>query len=271
MTILVTGSTGNVGRHIVNHLLQAGQRVRVLLRDREAVKNLPSEVEAVYGNLTQPETLISAFKGVTGLHLMTMASGELLKTGSEIIELASIAGVKRVTLLWSGEKGPVEPIVEASDLEWTQLQPVEFMSNALLWSESIRAEGVVREPFPNNLNAMIHEADIGAVAATVLIEDGHAGKTYTLTGPEALTIPDKVHIISNAIGKDIRFVELTKEQARERLIKSGVSDDMADHVIGWYENPPKIGYTVDPTVEEITGRPARTFAQWASEHIADFS
>lgn len=271
MTILVTGSTGNVGRHVVNHLLQSGQRVRVLLRNRAAVKNLPSEVEAVYGNLTQPETLIPALKDVTGMHLMTMASGELLKTGPEIIELATKAGVKRVTVLWSGEKGQVEQIVEASDLEWTQLQPVEFMSNALLWADSIRTEGVVREPFPDNLNAMIHEADIGAVAAKALVEDGHAGKTYILTGPEALTIPDKVRVISDAIGKDIRFVELTKGQARERLIKSGVADDMADHVIGWYENPPEKGYTVVSTVEDITGRPARTFAQWASEHIADFS
>jgi uncharacterized protein YbjT (DUF2867 family) len=271
MTILVTGATGNVGRHVVNHLLQSGQRVRVLLRDRAAVKNLPPEVEPVYGNLTQPETLIPALEGVTGMHLMTMASGEILKTGAEIIELATKAGVKRVTVMWSGERGPVEPIVEASDLEWTQLQPVEFMSNALLWADSIRSEGVVREPFPNNLNAMIHEADIGAVAAKALVEEGHAGKTYTLTGPEALTIPDKIRIISDAIGRDIRFIELTKEQARERLIKSGVDDDMADHVIGWYENPPKHAYTVVPTVEEITGRSARTFTQWASEHIADFS
>lgn len=273
MTILVTGATGNVGRHVVAQLVQAGQRVRALTRN-PANANLPEGVEVVYGDLSAPESLAPALHGVTGIHLITFSSEGFgpLQTGPEIVEMALKAGVRRVTVLWSGEKGPVEQAVEASSLEWTYLQPPsEFMSNALMWAESIRSEGVVREPFGNSLDAMIHEADIGSVAAIALTTDGHAGKTYTLTGPEVLTISEKVRAISAAIGRDIQFVELTEEQARERMREKGAQDDVIDFVIGWHANPPESAFTVVPTVEEVTGRPARTFTQWVAEHVQHFN
>lgn len=271
MTILVTGATGNVGRHVVNQLVKSGQRVRALTRNPAAAR-LPEGVEVVYGDLTLPETLVPVMEGVKGIHLMTSSggSGSMLQTGTEIVEIATKAGVRRVTMLWSGKNGTVEEAVKASNLEWTLLQPSEYMSNTLLWAESIRTESVVQEPFGDALNAFIHEADVGAVAATALVEDGHAGKTYTLTGPEALTVRDKVRIIGLVLGRNIQFSELTNEQARERMKKLGVSDDMIEYVIEWHENPPKEAYTVVPTVKEITGKPARTFAQWVEEHIKHF-
>lgn len=271
MTILVTGATGNVGRQIVNQLVRAGQTVRALTRNPANAK-LPEGVEVVYGDLTAPETLTSALNGVTGIHLITFNSDGFtpLQTGPKIVELAKNAGVRRVTVLWNGEHRPVEKAVEASDLEWTFLQPVEFMINALQWGESIRSEGIVREPFGHSLSAIIHEADIASVAVTALVEGGHSGKTYTLTGPEALTLLDKVRILGEVIGRNIQFVELTEEQARERMRKNGAPDDAIDYVIGWYAKPPESAYTVVPTVEQITGRPARTFTQWAAEHIHHF-
>lgn len=167
-----------------------------------------------------------------------------MQNGPEIVGLAKKAGVRRVTVLRGGEKGSVEQAVEASDLEWTHLQPVEFMANALDWTESIRTEGVVREPFANSLSAMIHEADIGAVAARVLIDGGHGGKTYTLTGPEALTLPQKVRTIGAAIGRDIQFVELTEEQAREKWRESGYPDEVIEFFVMVHGNTPAVGYTV---------------------------
>ncbi|WP_199616972.1 NmrA family NAD(P)-binding protein [Paenibacillus alkalitolerans] len=272
MTILVTGATGNVGRHVVNQLVRSGQHVRALSRN-PAAANVPEGVETVYGDLTAPETLVPALKGVKGIYLMTsVAGGSPLQTGSEIIELAEKAGVRRAAILWSGEKGTVERAAEASGLEWTFIQPYcEFMSNTLIWAESIRSESVVREPFGDSLNAVIHEADVASVAATALSKDGHAGKTYILTGPEALTPRAKVRIIGEALGRDVRFIELTKEQARERLKKLGVSEDMIEYVLKWHENLPKEAYTVVPTVQEVTGQRARTYAQWVADHLQDFS
>ncbi|USK35838.1 NAD(P)H-binding protein [Bacillus sp. F19] len=271
MTILVTGATGNVGRHIVNQLVKAGHHVRALTRNPSSAK-LPEGVEVVYGDLTEPKTFAPALNGVTGIHLITFNSDGYtpLQTGPEIVELAEKAGVRRVTVLWNGEKGPVERGVEASDLEWTFLQPVEFMSNALQWAESIRLEGIVREPFGDSPSAMIHVADIASVAVAALIGNGHAGKTYTLTGPEVLTVLDKVRILGAAIDRDIQFFELTEDQARERMREQGSPEDAIDFVLGWYANPPKSAYTVVPTVEQVTGLPARTFTQWAAEHVHHF-
>lgn len=272
MTILVTGATGNVGRHVVDQLLRAEQRVRVLTRNPKAA-NLPDGVEVVTGDLGAPHTLLPAFNDVTAMHLITFDGdgGAPLQTGPEIVELATSAGVRRVTVLWSGEEGPVEQAVEGSELEWTLLQPtVEYMSNMLVWAESIRADGLVQEPFGDRLDAAIDEADIGAVAATALLENGHAGRSYTLTGPEVLTVPDKVRAIGAAIGRDLKFVELSENQTRERMRKSGSAEDVIDFVIGWYASPPEAAYTILPTVEEIIGRPARTIAQWAAEHAEIF-
>ncbi len=271
MTILVTGATGTVGRHVVDQLRQAGQRVRALTRN-PAKASLPDGVEVVGGDLAAPETLGPALDGVTGLHLITFGGDDYatLQTGPEIVELAMKAGVRRVTVLGGGGMGPVEQAVEDSDLEWTHLQPVEFMANTLHWAESIRAEGVVREAFGGRLSAMIHEADIGAVAATVLSEEGHAGKTYTLTGPEALTPPQMVHTIGAAIGRDLQFVELTEAQARARWRASGYPDEAIEFFVFVQRDTPPVGYTVVPTVERVTGRPARTFAQWAAEHAGAF-
>ncbi|MGH8929549.1 MAG: NAD(P)H-binding protein [Egibacteraceae bacterium] len=271
MTILVTGATGTVGRQVVDQLQRAGQRVRALTRN-PAKANLPDGVEVVGGDLAAPETLGHALDGVTGVHLITFGGDDYatLQAAPEILELATKAGVRRVTVLMGGERGPVEEAVEASDLEWTLLQPVEFMANTLEWAESIRGEGIVREAFGDMLSAMVHEADIGAVAATVLSEDGHGGRTYTLTGPEALTVPQKVRTIGAAIGRDIRFVELTEAQARARWRESGYPDEAIDFFVFVSRDTPPVGYTVVPTVEQVTGRAPRSFAQWAAEHADAF-
>ncbi|MGG3575436.1 NmrA family NAD(P)-binding protein [Bacillus gobiensis] len=270
MTILVTGATGTVGRHVVDQLIQRGQKVRALTRN-PLQANLPADVEVVSGDLSDPSTLVSALVGVNCMHLITTgAEYTPLQTGPEIVELAEKAGVRRVTVLWNGEKGPFERAVEASALEWTQLQAFEFMANARKWANSIRSEGLVRDLFGGSRIAPVHEADIGKVAAVALTEDGHEGKIYTLTGPESLSVQDKVRIISEVIGREIRFVESSEEEERKQMRRMGVQEDAINYVIRWHLNPPKSAYTVTPTVEEITSRPAQTFTQWVSEHMQYF-
>jgi uncharacterized protein YbjT (DUF2867 family) len=271
--ILVAGATGTVGSQLVNHLFQAGHHVRALTRN-SAKANFSAGVEVVTGDLTVPETLVPALEGATALHLINFNSGsdsyDTLQTGAEIVELAKKAGVQRVTVLMGGEKGSIEQAVEASDLCWTFIQPVEFMSNMLEWADSIRAEGVVREPFGKRLSAIVHEADIAAVAAAALVEEGHAGQTYTVTGPEALTPPQMLQLIGASIGQDLKFVELSEEQARQRWQEAGYPDEVIEFFVWAHGNTPPIGYTVVPTVEQVTGRPPRTFAQWACEHVEVF-
>jgi uncharacterized protein YbjT (DUF2867 family) len=268
VTTLVTGATGNTGRHVVAELVRRGERVRALTRDPAAAAGrFPAEVELVAGTHTAPKSLDAALDGVSRLHI-TVTAG-LAEVGPELVRRAVDAGVRRITVVWGGWVGPVEEAVANSGVEWTRLEPQEFMCNTLNWAESIRAEGIVREPydFPS---ALVHEADIAAVAAVALLDDGHAGRAYNLTGPESPTPRERIAILSEAIGRDVAFVRITHEQALDRLMATGVPRADAEYVIGWYAAPNDASTTVVDTVEQVTGHPARTFTQWTTEHANHF-
>ncbi|WP_327087956.1 NAD(P)H-binding protein [Nonomuraea sp. NBC_01738] len=272
MTVLVTGATGTVGRHVVDALLAAGAPVRALTRN-PATANLPEGVEVIAGDLAVPGTLEAAFDGVEAVHLINFAGDDYqpLTEGDKIVELAVRAGVRRVTVLGGRADGPLEAALAATDLEWTLLNPVEFMSNtSKWWADTVRQGETIKEPFGGRLSAMIHEADIAAVSATVLIEGGHGGQTYTLTGPKAITTTEKARILSEAIGAPVSFTELTEEQARAKWASEGMGQEIIEFLVGALGNTPEIGYTVVDTVERVTGRPARPFAQWAKENAASF-
>ncbi|MDF2710873.1 NmrA family NAD(P)-binding protein [Nonomuraea muscovyensis] len=270
--ILVAGATGNVGRPLVEQLLTAGHRVRALTRD-PAKANLPAGAEAVAGNLSDTSSLAAAFTGVGAAHLISFNGEDFspLTNGPEIVALARKAGVRKVTIL-KGDvgKSPLEEAVEAGGLEWTHLAPVEFMSNALEWAESVRTEGVVREAFPEAKSAMIHDADIAAVAAAALTGDGHAGQEYWLTGPEALTPAEKVSTIAEVLGREVRYVPLGTGEVVEQWRREGYSEEDVAFFLAMRTDPPIPGDTILPTVEQVTGRPARTFAQWVRENAAAF-
>ncbi|MEO8608614.1 MAG: NAD(P)H-binding protein [Chloroflexota bacterium] len=271
MKILVTGATGTVGRNLVEQLVEMGHQVRALTRN-PAKANFSEGVEVVTGDLTTPATLTPALEGISGLHLINFGGDDFapLQTGAEIIAMAEQAGVERVTVLRGGSKGTVENALESSSLAWTFLEPVEFMSNILKWSYGIQAAGAVRQPFGDRKTAIVHEADIAAVAAGVLTSEGHAGKSYSISGPEVTTPREMTRMIAEVLGREIQFVDLTPDQARAEWGTFGIPQDVIEFLLWVYANTPPHGYTVVPTVEQITGRPAHTFAQWTAEHTAAF-
>ncbi len=269
---MVTGATGHIGGYIVSELLKNGHRVRALTRKPEKA-NFLEEVDVVSGDLNRPETVASAFDGVTGVHFITI-NGEgfgPLESAPELVRLAEEAGVQRATILWNGIPGPVEDAVKASRLEWTILQPQEFMSNAFEWSDSIRKENVAVESFGHRKTAYVHPADIASVAVAALTQNSHAGKELVLTGPEVLSPVKAVQIIAETTGKDIRFEERSEAEERLRMIKEhGLEQEMIDHVISWQKNPPPEAYTISPVIEQVTGRPPKTFRQWAEVNAYNF-
>ena len=270
MRILVTGATGQVGRHLVEELRQGRHEVRALTRDPDNA-DLPDGVQAVGGDLTQLETLGSAFDGVDAIHFITFGGDEFadLANGADLVDLAEQNGVRRATVLGGWSPTSVETELRRSSVDWTLLQPVEFMANTLEWADELKSRGTLSAlaAYPS---AMIHEADIAAAAAHALTERGHAGRTYPLTGPEALTPQERIHILAEETGRDLTFVQLTQEQERARLRGYGYDDDYVEFGIRLATSPPAAAGRVLPTVPEITGRPARTFAQWAQEHAAHF-
>ncbi len=276
-TVVVAGATGNVGREVVRHLAEAGHVVRALTRDpARAAGKFPAGVEVVAGDLRDATTLAGVFEGATALHLINFGGDDygLLDNGHDIVKLAVAAGVRKVTLLRGGERGTVEEALEAAgeagSLEATFLHPVEFMSGGLDWAEQIKAEGVVREGFADRLSAMVHESDIGAVAAHVLTSDGHAGRSYTITGPEVLSVPDKLAAISAALGKKIELFELTADEQVAAWKAKGFPDEVIEFFVWAFGNTPEEGRTVSSTVEDLLGRPALPFRQWAEENVAAF-
>jgi uncharacterized protein YbjT (DUF2867 family) len=271
MRILVAGSTGRVGGQLVDQLVKAGHEVRALTRHPEKAV-FPEGVEVFGGDLTRPESLTAAMQGITGLHLINFGGDnyESLQTGHEIVAMAEKAGVSRVTVLRGGAETELERAVQSSTLAWTFLNPVEFMSNILGWADSIRAEGLVRQPFGDRKTAIVHEADIAAVAASALTEEGHGGKSYTITGPEVLTPRALTQIIGATIGRDIQFAELTEAEAQAQWSAAGIPPQIIDFLLFVYGNTPEIGYTVVPTVENITKHPPRRFEQWVKEHMDVF-
>ncbi|MBV8933255.1 MAG: NAD(P)H-binding protein [Kutzneria sp.] len=263
--ILVTGATGHIGRDIAGRLSEAGASVRALTR-HPATASLPSQVDALRGDLTEPESVRRALDGVDRLYLYSAAHAT-----TEFLDLASRAGVRRVVMLSGLGTSPdvVERAVGAAGIEWTHLRPGAFATNALQWAPSVRANGVVRTPYGDATDAPIHEADIGEVAAAALLREDHVGRRYELTGPESLTYREQVALIGEAIGRDIAFIEESPEQARERMIRT-IPEAIVEELLGLWADRVGEPAAVLPTVRALTGHPARTFAQWAADHAADF-
>jgi uncharacterized protein YbjT (DUF2867 family) len=264
--ILVTGATGNIGRLVVDELLAAGATdIRALTNNPEKAA-LPPEVEVVRGYLGRVETLRGVFDGVEKMYLAPLET-----TVREVTTLAAKAGVRHIVDV-SGPKdswwAPVATAVEESGAAWTHLSPGEFMDNMLVWAEQIRTTGQVRDGYPDAANAPIDLGDIAAVAATVLLQDGHIGKEYLLTGPETLTRAEMVRQIGAALGREVPYVEVEHEEA------IAVLEPAMGEFARWYVDAMRdyIAYPqqANGTVEEITGRPATTFAEWARKKVDEF-
>jgi uncharacterized protein YbjT (DUF2867 family) len=273
--ILVTGATGNAGSAVVRALLDRGERVRGLVRSAE--HELPAGVEPAVGDLNRPESLAAGLSGASGLFLL---SG--YRDMPRVLAQARQAGVERVVLLSGGAavaadvSNPIsqymirsEEAVRGAGIAWTILRPYEFMSNALRWAEELRAGAVVRAPFANVRVAVIDPRDIGAVAATALLADGHDGKSYRLSGPKPLLPEDRVRILAVALGRELRFEAQPDDEARAEMSAS-MPPEYVDaffhfYLDGWVEESQVLS-----TVEQVTGREPRTFEQWAFEHADRF-
>ncbi|SDP73532.1 Uncharacterized conserved protein YbjT, contains NAD(P)-binding and DUF2867 domains [Actinopolyspora xinjiangensis] len=269
--ILVTSATGNIGRRLVRELHGAGFAVRATTRNPGGA-DLPAGVEVVHGDLADPSSLRDAFAGVDGVFLLG-SPGDV----PGMLHLAAEEGVRRVVLVSSllAETHPDsfigsgalagEKAVRDSGLAWTVLRPWEFTSNALWWAPSIREHGSVYSHEVPEGSQVVDPADIAAVAARALTEPGHERRIHPLTGPERLTVARRVAVLSEELARPVEFVELSTEQARQRMLRympAGIVEDMLSTEGG------------DPglpdTVRRITGRPARTFRQWAREHVEAF-
>ncbi|MER6948910.1 NAD(P)H-binding protein [Nonomuraea sp. NPDC000554] len=270
--IAVTGATGNVGGQLVSLLTAAGERVTALSRQ---TAEPPQGVRHVQADLDDPTSLKGAFDGVRALFLLV--AGE---DPQAILDAARDAGVRRVVLLSSQGAGTrphvyrhpaaFEEAVRGSGLEWTILRPGGFHSNAYAWAESVRAARTAAAPFGDIGLPTIDPADIAEVASTALREDGHAGRTYELTGPALTTPRERAAALGAALGEPVRFIEQTRQEARTQMLRF-MPEPVVEGTLAILGEPTDAEQKVSPDVERILGRAPRSFADWAGRNVAAFA
>jgi uncharacterized protein YbjT (DUF2867 family) len=276
--IFVTGATGNVGGELVRALVDAGRPVRALVRDDAARARLPAGADAVLGDLSRPETFAHGLEGVSALYLLAGYEGL-----AELLAAARDAGAERAVLQSSSSVpgGDVtnavaryhllsEQAVRESGLRWTFLQPNSFMSNALQWREQLQAGDTIRAPFADVRVASIDPSDIAAVAAAALTSDEHAGRSYRLSGPESHLPVDRVAVLARVLGRDLRFEAQSDDEARAEMT-AAMPAEYVDAFFSFFVDGALDESEVLPAVQDVTGRPPRTFERWARAHADAFS
>lgn len=282
--ILVTGSTGNTGSEVVGELARRGAPVRALVRDAgKAAELFGADVQIAQGDYERPDTLEAAMDGVEAVYLVAPASPDMVALEANVIEAAKRMGVRRVVKHSALGAAPDSPIPVArwhgeserrlaeSGLAYALLQPNFFMQNFLDFAPTIASEGAIYAPMKDGRISMIDCRDIAAVAATVFTEEGHEGETYVLTGPEALSFGQAAKKLSRVIGKEVRYVDISPEQAKQAMVEEGMPEWFADDLVSAYQIFSEgHGAMINDVVARVAGREPRTFEEFACEAAPAF-
>jgi uncharacterized protein YbjT (DUF2867 family) len=282
MPCLITGATGEIGSRVVRLLLQQGARPRIFVRDAvKARARYQDRVDIFVGDLADSRSLQAALVGTDALFLVN-SGPEIPIRDEAAAKSAKSAGVKYLAKLSSMDAQQTvgtgawhargEAAIRATGIAYTFLQPTGFMSNALHWGASIKAQGMVRSPTGEGRIPFIHPDDIAAVASKVLMTSEYNGQSLPITGPEALSYREMTTKIGAAIGKPLEFQPVAEQQESQRMLASGDSTEIVAAHLSIYRaiREGRLAATND-NVERILGRKPRTFDLWIQENIAEFS
>jgi uncharacterized protein YbjT (DUF2867 family) len=285
--ILVIGATGPTGSEAVRQLLLRGEAVRALTRDRAKAEAIPAlaGTELVVGDSSRPDTLGRAFDGADRVYLVPptelgwddMQSGLVAAAGragvSHIVKLSAIgAGPDQpsmsLTFHWQGEQE-----IEASGIPYTHLRANSFFQNTLYDATTIKEEGKFYSCVGDARFAKIDARDIGEIVAAVLTEDGHAGKTYELTGPEPLTYDDLAGRLTAVLGRSIHYVDMSADAYAAALattvFPAWFAREAADIYGRGFYRAGQGAFTTD-AVQTLLGRPPRRFDDFVRDYAEAF-
>ncbi len=281
--ILITGATGTVGRALLDQLATTDTPLRAMTRHPDRA-DLPPGVEVVGADLNDPASLQRAMDGVEKVFLLSGGPDGPRHDGN-LATAAARAGVTQIVKLSAltvGDEDAEDPItlwhragehaVRDSGVPWTFLRPTAFMSNALMWAETITSHDTVYAPYGDGRTATIDPSDVAETAAVTLTGTGHDGRVYPLTGPQALSPQDQVTILADVLGRPLRYVDAPTETVRTAMTDGGMPEVLADAVLALMATALRpSAATVEPAITTLTGHPARTFATWAHDHQDAFT
>lgn len=273
-----------VGREVVRQLADRGIQVRALARNPQKAQFLKrSAVEILPGDLEVPGTIAAALKGVEKVFLLSPADPRQVELQGNVVAAAQRSGVLHIVKLSTLGASPNSPLaqarwhrqteeqIEASGIAFTHLRPHNFMQNTLNFAPSIAAEGQFRAPLGEGKISLVDARDVAAVAAACLTEDGHEGRIYRITGPEALTYYQVTEKISTAIDKEITYMNISSEEARKTMIGAGMSEWYVNDLIELYRQFQEgKGARVTDTIQRIAGKPPITYDRFALDYAHVF-
>lgn len=272
-TILVTGATGNVGRHVVDGLLADGVHVRALVRN-PSLAGLPPAVELVPGDLTDPESVSAAVEGADATFLLWPfyspdgVEKVVERLTGHVVYLSATSVKDDQPVEANGVWGAIEELLRKGGLEWTFVRAGGFATNTLEWAQQTLRGDEVRLPYAEAGRSLIHERDIAAVAVRALL-DRRVGEKFELTGPETLTQRDQIRIIGEVIDRPLQVLDVAPEDARAELVEK-LGEEFADAAMPYWASLVDSPEPVLPTVADVLGRPALTYREWATEHAEAF-
>ncbi len=283
--MLIIGATGNIGSLVTPALLERGENVRCMVRNEEkaqALRDIGAQV--VMGDLDKKETLNSAMQGIDTMFLVLSINPNMRQQGMEAIDAAVKAGVNRVvryTAVKSSfdDQMPVAQIqaeidakLEASGLRYSHVRPHNYMQGLLMMVPTIQSDSAIYMPLGEGKIATTDLRDIADAAVEVLTGDGHDGHSYSITGPEAITIHEAAAAISRAIGKKVSYVDIPAEAAKEGLLAMGIDPWTVDQYLMYYKafknNHASVVYE---DFSKLVGRQPRTIDDFARDHAELFS
>ena len=283
--ILLTGATGTTGQETVRQLLEKGVPFRVMTRDiARAKKILGPDLDYVVGDFAAPETLATAFDGITRLSLLCAIAEKMVSLELNAVAAAKRAGITHIVKMsaigsapdaptmirrWHGE---IEQRIEREGFAYTNLWPNAFMQNFRRFAAFIKNDGVFYAAIGESRVALVDVVDVAAVTVAALIEDGHEEQTYEITGPRAYSYRECAEILSRALSRTVRFESVSMAASHKALVSAGLPPALADALIEIDQMfIDGFGAPVTDVVDRVVGRPPRSFEAFARDNKVSFS